>query len=80
MFLNMNYDKTQIYIYIYIKYFKYLMKKFVLDYILLHYLINISRISHVWSDSSVCIATDYGLDGPGSYPGGNEISALPDRP
>ena len=30
--------------------------------------------------SSVGIATDYGLDGPGSNPGGEEISARPDRP
>jgi len=29
--------------------------------------------------SSVCIATDYGLDGPGSYPGGDEIFR-PSRP
>jgi len=29
--------------------------------------------------SSVGIATDYGLDGPGSNPGGNEIF-LPSRP
>ena len=28
----------------------------------------------------VGIATDYGLDGPGSNPGGDEISALPDGP
>jgi len=30
-------------------------------------------------DSSVGIATDYGLDGPGSNPGGDEISR-PSRP
>ena len=30
--------------------------------------------------SSVGIATDYGLDGPGSNPGGDEISRPPDRP
>ena len=31
--------------------------------------------------SSVGITTDYGLDGPGSNPGGDEIfSARPDRP
>ena len=29
--------------------------------------------------SSVCIATDYGLDGPGSNPGGDEIFR-PSRP
>jgi len=77
----MNYNKTHIYIYLFIyrKYLKYLMKKFVLDYILLHYLINISRIPHVWAGSSVGIATDYGLDGPGSNPGGDEIF-LPSRP
>ena len=30
--------------------------------------------------SSVGIATDYGLDGPGSNPGGTRFSARPDRP
>jgi len=30
--------------------------------------------------SSVGIATDYGLDGPGSNPSGDEISARPYRP
>jgi len=30
--------------------------------------------------SSDGIATDYGLDDPGSNPGGDEISALPYRP
>ena len=30
--------------------------------------------------SSVGIATDYGLDGPGSNPGGGRFSARPDRP
>ena len=29
--------------------------------------------------SSVGIATDYGLDGPGSNPGGARFSARPDR-
>ena len=29
--------------------------------------------------SSVCIATDYGLDGPGSNPGGDEVFS-PSRP
>jgi hypothetical protein len=33
----------------------------------------------VWAGSSVGIATDYGLDGPGSNPGGDEIF-LPSRP
>jgi len=32
-----------------------------------------------WPGSSVGIATDYGLDGPGSNPGGDEIF-LPSRP
>jgi hypothetical protein len=32
------------------------------------------------SGSSVGVATDYGLDGPGSNPGGDEFSARPDRP
>jgi len=32
-------------------------------------------------DSSVCIATGYGLDDPGSNPGGDEIfCTCPDRP
>jgi len=30
--------------------------------------------------SPVGIATNYGLDGPGSNPGGDEVSARPDRP
>jgi hypothetical protein len=30
--------------------------------------------------SSVGIATDYGLDGPGSNSGGDEVSARPDWP
>jgi len=30
--------------------------------------------------SSVGTATDYGLESPGSNPGGDEISARPDRP
>ena len=30
--------------------------------------------------SSVGIATDYGLDGSGSNPGGTRFSARPDRP
>jgi len=30
--------------------------------------------------SSVGIATDYGLDGTGSNPGGDEIFLRPDRP
>jgi len=32
-----------------------------------------------WSGNSVGIATDYGLDGPGSNPGGDEIFS-PSRP
>ena len=32
-----------------------------------------------WAGSSVGIATDYGLDGPGSNPGGDEIFG-PSRP
>jgi len=32
------------------------------------------------SGSSFAIATDYGLDGLESNPGGDEISARPDRP
>ena len=30
-------------------------------------------MTRLGSDSSVIIATDYGLDGPGSNPGGDEI-------
>ena len=30
-----------------------------------------------WPDSSVSIATDYGLDDPGSNPGGDEIFRPP---
>ena len=30
--------------------------------------------------SSVGIATEFGLDGPGSNPGGDQISARPERP
>ena len=37
-------------------------------------------LKHRGSGSSVGIATDYGLDGPGSNPGGDEFSARPDRP
>ena len=33
-----------------------------------------------WAGSSVGIATDYGLDGPESNPGGARFSALPDQP
>jgi len=29
--------------------------------------------THIGPDSSVSITTDYGLDGPGSNPGGDEI-------
>jgi len=34
---------------------------------------------YIWSGSSVGIANDYGLDGPGSNPGGDEIFR-PSRP
>jgi len=44
-------------------------------FICLIYKLNSCRL-----DSSVGIATDYGLDGPGSNSGGDEISARPDRP
>ena len=37
-------------------------------------------ISYCGPGSSVGIATDYGLDGPGSNPVGTRFSALPDRP
>jgi len=30
----------------------------------------------LWAGSSVGVATDYGLDGPGSNPGGDEIFCL----
>jgi len=33
----------------------------------------------MWAGSAVSIATDYGLDGPGSNPDGNEIFR-PSRP
>ena len=33
----------------------------------------------VWAGSSVCTATDYGLDGPGSNPVGDEIFRPSDR-
>ena len=36
-------------------------------------------MSGMWPGSSVGIATDYGLDGPGSIPGGDEI-LHPSRP
>ena len=38
------------------------------------------RYMFLWSGSSVGIATDYALDGPGSNPSGDEISAHPDQP
>ena len=37
-------------------------------------------ISSSWPGSSVGIVTDYGLDRPGSNPGGMRFSARPDRP
>jgi len=65
--------KKKIYIYIYIYYITYfsvLMESSLLVMIIVWH-------SHcTW----VGIATDYGLDGPGSNPGGDEISALPDGP
>jgi len=30
-------------------------------------------LESTWAGSSIGIATDYGLDGPGSNPGGDEI-------
>ena len=44
-------------------------------YICLYYI----HIYVCWPGSSVGIATDYGLDGPGSNPGGDEIFR-PSRP
>ena len=41
--------------------------------------INQNYFKHSGSGSSVGIATDYGLDGPGSNPGGDEIFR-PSRP
>ena len=38
-----------------------------------------ARLLAMWASSSVGIATDYGLDGPGSNPGGDEIFR-PSRP
>ena len=37
------------------------------------------HVTYIGPDSSVGIATDYGLDGPGSNPGGDEIFR-PSRP
>ena len=34
----------------------------------------------MWAGSSVGIATDYGLDGPGSNPEETRFSACPDQP
>ena len=40
-----------------------------------------SRSNTMWAGSSVVMATGYGLDGPGSNPGGGEIfRTCPDRP
>jgi hypothetical protein len=35
------------------------------------------KVLYCGPGSSVCIATDYGLDGPGSNPGGDEIFRPP---
>jgi len=37
-------------------------------------------ISYSGLGSSIGIATDYGLDGPGSNPGGEKFSARPNQP
>ena len=44
-----------------------------------YWLINVYYIPTCGPGSSVGIATDYGLDGPGSNPGGDEIFR-PSRP
>ena len=41
---------------------------------------SVIHVQYCGPGSSVGIATDYGLDGPRSNPGGDEISARPDRP
>ena len=38
-----------------------------------YFLFSCNNTVDVWASSSVGIATDYGLDGPGSNPGGDEI-------
>ena len=45
------------------------------------------KVDIVWLDTEVCgpgssvgIATDYGLDGPGSNPGGDEIFLVHNQP
>jgi len=48
---------------------------FVNNYLFLVALLHVS----MWAGSSVSIATDYELDGPGSIPGGDEIFR-PSRP
>jgi hypothetical protein len=44
---------------------------------------SVGIISRTWAwsrDSSVGIATGYGIDGPGSIPGGERIFSSPQRP
>ena len=48
------------------------------SYYLLYYF-NLTTLLYKWAGSSVGIETDYGLDGPGSNPGGEEIFR-PSRP
>ena len=38
-----------------------------------HFIIDVTTEGRSWPGSSVGIATDYGLDGPGSNAGGDEI-------
>ena len=61
-----------IYIYIYIIYI-YIVYRYIYIYIYMYIYI------YCGPGSSVGIATDYGLDGPGSNPGGDEIFR-PSRP
>ena len=49
-------------------------------YIKLYYIILYYIILYYIPGSSVGIATDYGLDGPGSNPVGTRFSTRPDRP
>ena len=45
------------------------------------YLIVLVPVLTCWPGSSVGIVADYGLDGPGSNPGGDQIlRTCPDRP
>jgi len=44
------------------------------------YLYLVVQVMNLWPGSSVGIATDYGLEGPGSNPGGDEnFFVRPDR-